>query len=1097
VFTWEGCTLLDVTLHSEPLSREKFRRPSRALGILPFWFWNGDLNKEEMAWQMEQYRAQGMPGFMIHSRFGHLPGYLSEEWFDRVKFAVAKAGELGLQAWIYDEKNWPSGTVGWSLPTQYPDLQQRYMEMIIANVEGPYFSYLEGTDGRYIDMEDSDPIAAYAVREEEFDGTVIEVVDLSPNLAWDKIVTWEAPEGRWKLLFFVERRAKWHSDVLNPAATAKFIEMTHEQYKAAVGDQFGKTVPGFYTDEPANHYFAVACNNYIVPWSKQMFKIFRDHNGYDLRPYLPALFLNMGERTAQLRYDFWNALSEQYSRSFYKQIQDWCHENGVTFTGHMLFEDLLRLQARCEGNLFRNYRYFDLIGVDKLYPKIGTERNPEEHVAMKMGASAAHALGSTRVLCESFGGTYWDVTMERMKWLADWEYVLGVNLLNPHGFHYSIEGDRKRDWPPSQFYHHTWWDKYQRFQDYMTRNSYMLSGGTHVAKVAVLYPMTAMWANYQPQGQNPVTSVMERDFNWITDRLLRLHFDFDYVDEDVVLPAATVESGKLRIRDEAFPVFLMPPVTHLKAGTLALLEQFVAEGGSVIADTLLPVAALGGEDPDFAGRVQRLFGLDPVRVAADFPGAGSEAVLHVEEHTGGGKAIFLRGAGLFRAANGVRMLDQALRACTTPDVEISDPAVFCLHRRKDGCEVYFIVNPTGQTRSFHVSLEAVGAPERWDSTTGHQAALPVYDVQDGRTHFDLELAPFGSTIALLDPAVPVPAKRVTAAPGLVVDRVDGGVVYAHSRLRAPTHLIMSGGRVVPVAAQGPQAEVTVEGPWQFAVEGDNVLFAEQFRVAVEQASGQGEAEDWLSPALDDSGWMTFRKGGWELQLPHERDERTYPVTLWYRCRFSTPYIPADLRLLVDGLKGEWRLYLNGEPLDGPFSRSRIDAMVKEVPIAERVVAGENLLAIRLTVPDRTSGVLDPVKIVGAFSLRREGNGYATAPPVTAVSGPWSDAGYPFFSGTGAYRATVEVPPAWAGKRIFLEAEAGDDLVEVLVNGRPAGTCLWHPYRVELTDLIAPGANSLTVKVTNTVMNMLEAVARPSGLRGSVRLVPYDVYEVQI
>jgi hypothetical protein len=67
------------------------------------------------------------------------------------------------------------------------------------------------------------------------------------------------------------------------------------------------------------------------------------------------------------------------------------------------------------------------------------------------------------------GGTYWDCTLERMKWIANWEYVLGVNLFNNHGYHYSIEGERKRDWPPSQFYHHTWWKYYNLFTTYMAR----------------------------------------------------------------------------------------------------------------------------------------------------------------------------------------------------------------------------------------------------------------------------------------------------------------------------------------------------------------------------------------------------------------------------------------------------------------------------------------------------------------------------------------------------------------------------------------------------------------------------------------------------
>ncbi|HYF96262.1 MAG TPA: glycosyl hydrolase [Symbiobacteriaceae bacterium] len=1085
--------MLDKTLSGEPLGRDQFRRPSRALGILPFWFWNGEMNEQEMAWQLEQYRAQEMPGLFIHSRFGRKPDYLGDEWFEKVKFTVNKAAELGLQAWIYDEENWPSGTAGWQLPTQYPDLQQRYMEMIVQDVNGPHFVYLQGTDGRYQDLEDCDPICAYAIRANEFDGTITGLIDLNPDLSWEKIVTWASPPGKWKLLFFVERRAKWHTDVLNPAATAKFIEMTHEKYKAAVGDQFGKTVPGFYTDEPAIHYFEVRCNNYVVPWSKQMFKIFREHNGYDLRPYLPALFLNMGERTAKIRYDFWNAISAQYARSFYKPIHDWCRENGLIFTGHMLYEDFLRLHARCEGNLFRIWEHFDLIGVDKLYPKIGTETTGQEHAAIKLCSSAAHAMGSTRVLCESFAGTYWDVTMERMKWLADWEYVLGVNLLNPHGFHYSIEGDRKRDWPPSQFYHHTWWDKYHLFQDYITRNSYLLSGGVHVAKVAVLYPMTAMWANYQPQVPNTETTIIEQEHNWIADRLLRLHFDYDYVDEDVVLAGARVENGRLHVRDEAFPVFLLPPVTHLKPQTLALLEQLVAGGGCVIADSLLPSAPLGGEAPDFGPRVEKLFGIDPSAVG--LAGAGAEIRTYVREHAGGGRAVFLQGSGLAEAPNGSAALDAALRSAVAPDVEIDDPAVFCLHRRKDGQEIYFIVNPTEEGRSVHVSVEAVGALERWDSATGAQSPIAVYDVRAGRTHFDLDLPPYGSTFVLLNPAAQVPVLRVTAAPGLAAERVENGVLTGYGRLAADTHVTLSDGRTLPVKAQAPREPAVVKGPWQFAIAGDNVLMVEKFQVAMEEQSGEQIA--WAQPAFDDSGWMTFRRGGWELQLPCERDERTYPVTLWYRCRFTTPYVPEDLRLLVDGLKGEWRLYLNGEPLTGPFTRSKLDAQIQEVPIAPRTRAGENLLAIRLTVSDRTSGVLDLIKISGAFSLREESGRLVTAPPVTRVNGPWTAAGYPFYSGTGSYTAQVEVPAAWGGKRLFLEIEAGDDVVEAEVNGQAAGFCLWHPYRLEVTDLVKPGANEVTVKVSNTLINLLEAVPKASGLLGAVRLLPHDVYEVKL
>ena len=47
----------------------------------------------------------------------------------------------------------------------------------------------------------------------------------------------------------------------------------------------------------------------------------------------------------------------------------------------------------------------------------------------------------------------------------------------------------------------------------------------------------------------------------------------------------------------------------------------------------------------------------------------------------------------------------------------------------------------------------------------------------------------------------------------------------------------------------------------------------------------------------------------------ERDERTYPVTIWYRMQFESEHVPEDLRLLIDGMKAESRsFFINGEEL---------------------------------------------------------------------------------------------------------------------------------------------------------------------------------------
>ena len=77
--------------------------------VVPFWSWNGDLNKERLDAQMQDMAARGFGGFFMHARGGLKTEYLSEKWFDMVRFCIEKGKEYGLQPWVYDENGWPSG----------------------------------------------------------------------------------------------------------------------------------------------------------------------------------------------------------------------------------------------------------------------------------------------------------------------------------------------------------------------------------------------------------------------------------------------------------------------------------------------------------------------------------------------------------------------------------------------------------------------------------------------------------------------------------------------------------------------------------------------------------------------------------------------------------------------------------------------------------------------------------------------------------------------------------------------------------------------------------------------------------------------------
>jgi hypothetical protein len=1048
---------------------ETFRAPSRDFGILPFWFLNGELDPDEMRFQLKELRDKEMQGVILHGRYGLEVPYIGETYLERIKLAVEEARRLGLTAWIYDEMNWPSGTADKRVLKERPDLAQRYIECISFTIRGPWFMCLTGEDSRYLDFERSNPVAAFAIGEEG------QVLDLTSNLSFRKVMPWEVPPGEWRLCYVVEKRAEYYIDALDPESTREFLRLGYQPYADVVGDGFADDVVGFYSDEPAMHYFLSAADNYVLPWTKHMFRRFAERNGYDLRPRLPDLFFEVAPDSARIRHDFYTTLTTFYTDAYYRQIHEWCRERGVTFVAHLLYEEWLRRMVRVEGNLFKHYANMDVVGVDHLYPVIGTRQAPDQHVALKVASSAAHHVGSERVICESFGGIFMDATMQRMKWIADWEYVLGVNVLNPHGFHYTLEGSRKRDWPPSMFYQYPWWRHYPGFSAYVSRLSETLTGGRHVAKVALLWPINAMFAEYVPQGHTPGSEAIESGLNALTDVLLRLHHDFDYLDEDVLAEATIADDGTIRVGDEAYELVIVPPMTYLRLGTVDALERFAQAGGKTLGISIRPSRALSADGlVDVGDRMARLFERDG---GAFVDGDAGELARDARE---GGRR--LRDA-----------IDGAIQTLIEPDAEIENDELFSLHRRKDDRDLYFVINPTFEEQRARVTLPGDVQPELLDPTDGVERPAGPLRSEDGRTAFDLTLPPVGSTFVVVGPAQGrrivgsnLRLEHVTA----VTARGTGTSEEGWIDVRVHGHVARSSARTTALPTP-----ILLDGPWRFSSDSLNALVLDRWEASPELEGARGASLEQADP----DGWVALGHGAWSYQLGGE-PSHDYPIPVWYRVPFDVDVVPSRLELVIDGFDGSERaISLNGEPVRAAPVRASFDAQMRSVDITPLTREGRNELAIRLVVEEPTGGIVDRIKLMGTFSLAGDADpGYRIAAPVEEIPpAPWTEHGHPFLSGTATYRRTFELPGGFDEHRPFLEVPIGDDVLEVSVNGRPAGVRLWDPYEVDVTDLLVPGANEVAISVTNTLANLLNGADRLSGLTGPPRLVARASFEFDL
>jgi len=96
---------------------------------------------------------------------------------------------------------------------------------------------------------------------------------------------------------------------------------------------------------------------------------------------------------------------------------------------------------------------------------------------------------------------------------------------------------------------------------------------------------------------------------------------------------------------------------------------------------------------------------------------------------------------------------------------------------------------------------------------------------------------------------------------------------------------------------------------------------------------------------------------------------------------------------------------------------------------------------------------------------------------------WSDSsdnGVKYFSGTGTYTKTIQASSDWfkSGAKLWIDLGSVKNLAEVTVNGKSLGV-VWHaPYRVDVTSALKPGANEVSIKVTNAWVNRLIGDQQP-------------------
>ncbi len=477
----------------------------------PFWFWNDELSEEQIVRQLEDFRAHGVYGFVIHPRAG-LPrsiGWMSERMIHFMRFAIEQAARREMWVVLYDEGMYPSGSASGQVVAENPAFRTRALFCIDLDQARP------GTEQSGIRIGDDGRPALTAGQHlvatvrRKAGGHRLAVIDRAARPGYSVIRGLHFLEDdppRRPDHKEVPENSPPAADILNPEAVACFIRLVYQRFYDEFGDHFGKTVRAIFTDEPS--LLARRPEPGAVGGTTGILDYISAWLGYDFTPHLPCLWYKDEPDAERYRRDYHRALQARLEETFYRPIWQWCTAHGIALTGHPAAPDDI-------GHL----RYFHVPGQDVVWryiePGKPSALEGAQSTQAKCASSAMLHLSRRRNSNEYCGAYGHNFTFEEMKWLTHWLIVRGCNMLYPHAFYYSVRGPRIDERPPDVGPNSPWWDHYKPYADSCRRLCWLNTDGKHVCALAILGRN-----DYLPWRAVKVCLQHQRDFNYLEARHL-------------------------------------------------------------------------------------------------------------------------------------------------------------------------------------------------------------------------------------------------------------------------------------------------------------------------------------------------------------------------------------------------------------------------------------------------------------------------------------------------------------------------------------------------------------------------------------------------
>ena len=517
-----------------------FEKPSSEYSPIYSWIWNSSMNRATIQKEIDEMVEMGIRAFYIipeppEFRLGYMetkmsPPYLSEKFFSLVRYAIEYASEKDMITWMYDEGGWPSGSACGKVTEKYPEVRAKRIAVKNFNLKA----------GQTLKWE----------------------VEFISAVCGDKIWENEDIEACADMnieLYYIHTLKTRDPHLACKKAVDEFIQSTYDEYKKYMGDLFGKKAFAMFTDEAILY----------APFYVGGIGEFEEKYGWHFAKMVSALFSDRyGKEGKRFKAEYIEFCCEKFCKTYIDALHGWCRKNNILFTGHMNGDDVLSGYIYQAGNALYHLRHMDIPGVDVIWRQIypGSEKN---NFFPRIASSAAHQIGSTHSVSESFAVYGTGMTYDVMRYVCGYQFVRGITIINPM----SITSGRK-EFLSNQCRPHFVPElpgaKHMKyFNEYLSRMMYLASVGKIDAEAALYMPIRDVWAdNYEA----------EQKFYEFGRKLEEKQIYFDVIDDNYICESDISAKG---MGIAKYKKVFVPQNSWMKKETKEKLRKFVQAGGRV------------------------------------------------------------------------------------------------------------------------------------------------------------------------------------------------------------------------------------------------------------------------------------------------------------------------------------------------------------------------------------------------------------------------------------------------------------------------------------------------------------------------------------